>query len=106
MIDEVYIVCATGYEQYGIPSYEVYNHANKTQTGAEKTFLGYLEEFYGKEGLEGIRQEYPDEFNRMLERGYYQQGYEAWSDEYDKEALENAEFQLNTVSVQALEVGE
>lgn len=62
--------------------------------------------FYGKNGLEGIRQEYPDEFNRMLERGYYQHGYEAWSGEYDEEALENAEFQLNIVSVQALKIGE
>ena len=106
MIDEVYVVCATGVEMYGIPHNEVYNHANKTQVGAEKIFLGYLEEFYGEDGLERIRQEYPDEFSRMLKRGNYQQGCEAWSDEYDEEALENAEFQLNTVFIQALELGE
>lgn len=105
MTDKVYVVCATGIEMCYMPSHEVYNHANKTRTGAEKIFLNYLEDFYGKDGLEEIRQEYPDEFNRMLEKGYYQCGCEAWSDD-DEEASEGADFQLNTLSIQALEIGE
>lgn len=106
MSDKVYVVCATGIDTYGTPTHEVYNHANKTQAGAEKVFLSYLEDFYGKGELEEIRQEYPKEFKDMLKAGFYQCNNEAWSSYCDKEATEVSDFQLDTLSIQVLNVGE
>ena len=106
MTDKVYVVCATGVDPYTVPTYEVYNHANKTWAGAEKVFLSYLEDFYGKGELEEIRQEYPKEFEHMLKAGFYECGNEAWSSYFDKEATEVADFQLNTVSIRGVFMGE
>lgn len=106
MSDKVYVVCATGLDTCGVPSHEVYNHVNKTWAGAEKVFLSYLQDFYGKGELEEIRQEYPKEFEHMLKTGFYQYNSEAWSPYFDEEAAEAVDFRLNTLSIQALNVGE
>ena len=42
----------------------------------------------------------------MLKAGFYECGNEAWSSYFDKEATEVADFQLNTVSIRGVFMGE
>lgn len=105
--DKVYVVTASGMDVSDYTSeLATCVSLHKTRAGARKKFLLFIEEYYTKEVLDEIREEYPGDFAKMLESEFYESGYEAWSDEYDKEVQENADFQLNTVSIQVLNVEE
>jgi len=98
--DTIYIVCATGIDTYGLPpSLEVYNRPCKTKETAQKIMLSFLEDYYGAEAMEAIKKEYPQELQQMLETGDYMEGTNKWLKDFDEEAKENADFQLNTCTI-------
>lgn len=106
MSDRVYVVTASGMELSGYTSeLATCTSLHKTREGARKKFLLFIEEYYTKEVLDKIREEYSEEFTKMLEKEYYESGCEAWSDDYDEEAWENADFQLGycTITVHDIE---
>ena len=99
MSDKVYIVCATGIDTHGLPSLEVYNRPCKTRETAQKIMLSFLEDYYGAEAMEVIKEKYPQDFQQMLKTGDYMVGTKEWSEEFDEEAEENAVFQLSTCTI-------
>lgn len=106
MIDKTYVVTASGMDLSDCTSeLATCVSLHKTREGARKKLLLFIEEYYTKEVLDEIREEYPEDFAKMLESEFYKSGYEAWSDEYDEEARENADFQLNycTITVHDIE---
>ena len=106
MSDKVYVVTASGMDLSDCPSeLATCVSLHKTKEGAQKKFLLFIEEYYTKEVLDEIREKYPEDFIKMLEKEFYESGCEAWSDEYDEEAWESADFQLGycTIAVHDIE---
>ena len=108
MSNKVYVVTATYVDE---ENGSIINCAdaidiNKTWKGAEKNFLYWLENFYGKGELEEIRKRYPKEFESMLAEGFYNRDSMPWSQEYDEVAYSIAPNPLESVSIEEKELGE